>query len=305
MARIDVERLTVSFGATTGVDGLTFTVPGGQFFGLLGHEGAGKTTTLRCLLGLRTPTAGTATIDGRRYRDLADPARTVGAVLQPAGFHPARTPRQQLTVVCTAGRLPVGRVTECLELVALAESADERIGRLPQGARGRLALATALLGDPGILVLDEPAAHFDGAARHWLGDFLRRFVDGGGTALVANRALTEVERSADAVVVVAGGQLVKQVPLAGRSESADAAIRVRTVQPDQLAAALTDAGAAVERLGADTLRVRGATTDDVGVVARAADVAIRELATDDGGVEVAVRELLGDRPLEELREQAR
>lgn len=301
MAEIDVERLTKSFGTVRAVDDLSFSVHAGQVVGLLGREAAGKTTTLACLLGLLTPTSGTATIAGVRHRDLPDPPGTVGAVLQTAGFHPGRTARDHLRIRCVASRLPEARADACLEQVALTDLADRRTGGLAVGARQRLALATALLGDPEVLVLDEPAAGFDLAAMHWLRGFLRRSADEGRAVLVASRALSEVERAADSVVVIGGGRLVGQASLGELARDADAAIRVRTVQIDELTVALTQAGARVERVAPDTLRVLGATSDDVGVVARQAGVAVRGLWQETTEPEEAVLELLRDPTLEDAQ----
>ncbi|MQA78521.1 MAG: ATP-binding cassette domain-containing protein [Streptosporangiales bacterium] len=285
MTDIRIERLTKVFGALTAVDDLSFTVPSGQVVGFLGPDGAGKTTTLRCLLGLVRPTSGAATIGGTTYAELAEPLREVGATLGATGFHPGRTARDHLRVVASAAGIDEGRVDECLATVELTEVAGRRVGVLSPGTRQRLALATALLGDPGVLVLDEPANGLDPAGIHWLRGHLRRLADDGRTVLVSSNVLAEVELAADAGVIIDRGRLVRQGSMDELTDREAASVRVRTVQADALTAALVGAGAEVERLGPDTLLVHGATSDDVGVVAREAGVALRELAVEDAGLE--------------------
>ena len=190
--RIDVMGLTKRFGAVTALDDLTFSVEPGVVTGFLGPNGAGKTTTLRCLLGLVAPTSGTATIDGRRYRDLERPLMTVGAALEAADFHPGRSARAHLQVMALAAGVSRDRVDHLLGLVGLEEFADRRVGGYSLGMRQRLGLAQALLGDPPVLILDEPANGLDPAGIAWLRQFLRSLAGEGRTVLVSSHVLSEV-----------------------------------------------------------------------------------------------------------------
>jgi ABC-2 type transport system ATP-binding protein len=194
MAVIEVRGLTKRFGAVLAVDGLSFEVQGGTVTGFLGPNGAGKTTTLRVLLGLVAPTAGSATVAGRPYRDLADPLRHVGAVLEASGFYPGRTARNHLRVHATAGGVQASRVDEVLELVGLGGDADRRVGGFSLGMRQRLAVATALLGDPEVLILDEPTNGLDLEGVRWLRRLLRGRAEEGRTVLVSSHLLAEVAR---------------------------------------------------------------------------------------------------------------
>ncbi|WP_420809063.1 ABC transporter ATP-binding protein [Amycolatopsis suaedae] len=211
---IQARSLTKRFGDVLAVDDLTFDVPEATVTGFLGPNGAGKTTTMRMLLGLVTPTAGSATITGRRYADLDRPADVVGAVLDRAGFHPARSARDHLRVYAAMGGYPASRVDEVLGLVAATGFADRPAGTLSTGMRQRLHLATALLGRPRILLLDEPANGLDPAGIAWLRGFLSDLARDGRTVLVSSHALAEAERLVDHVVVVSAGRLVAAGPLA-------------------------------------------------------------------------------------------
>jgi ABC-2 type transport system ATP-binding protein len=205
---VGVDSLTKRYGELTAVEGLTFTLERGTVTGFLGPNGAGKTTTLRLLLGLADPTSGRALIRGRRYQELDDPARTVGAVLESNDFHPGRSGRDHLRVLALAAELPQSRVGEVLELVELESAADRRVKTFSLGMRQRLGLAAALLGDPELLVLDEPANGLDPAGVHWLRTFLRRFAQRGGTVLVASHVLAEVAQAVDRVLIIHRGRLV-------------------------------------------------------------------------------------------------
>jgi ABC-2 type transport system ATP-binding protein len=218
---VRVESLTKRFGDLTAVESLTFTLERGTVAGFLGPNGAGKTTTLRLLLGLAEPTAGEALVFGRRYRDLVEPARRVGAVLESNDFHPGRSGRDHLRALALAAAIPDSRVEEVLELVELA-AAGRRVKTYSLGMRQRLGLAGALLGEPELLVLDEPANGLDPAGVHWLRKFLRRFAQRGGTVLVASHVLAEIAQTVDQVVIIDHGRLVASMrmdELAGRGAS--------------------------------------------------------------------------------------
>jgi ABC-2 type transport system ATP-binding protein len=279
--RIDVVGLTKRFGTVLALDDLSFSVRPGVVTGFLGPNGAGKTTTLRCLLGLVSPTAGTVTIDGRAYRDIHDPLRTVGAALEAASFHPGRSARAHLEVMALAGGLPTTRVGEVLTLVGMTEFADRRVGGYSLGMRQRLALAQALLGDPPVLVLDEPANGLDPAGIAWLRHFLRALAGEGRTVVISSHVLSEVQQTVDDVVVIARGRLVRQGALADL-EGGPAAVLVRTPTPTLLRDAL--ASYAVTEVDG-RLRVEGGTTDEVGHLAHAAGVELHELTAEASDLE--------------------
>jgi ABC-2 type transport system ATP-binding protein len=214
MPAISVSHLSKSFGPIRAVDELSFTAEHGAVTGFLGPNGAGKSTTLRMLLGLVRPTAGTATINGRAYRDLPNPVTTVGAVLESTAFHPGRRALDHLQSLCVAAGLPRSRAEEVLDTVALTAAARRRVGAFSLGMRQRLAIASALLGRPDVLVLDEPSNGLDPDGIHWMRTFLRAYADDGHAVLVSSHVLPEVERLADQVVIIAGGRLVRRGALA-------------------------------------------------------------------------------------------
>ncbi len=215
---VSVSSLTKRYGEVVAVEDLTFSLAPGSVTGFLGPNGAGKSTTLRLLLGLAEPTSGEARVFGRRYRDLDEPARRVGAVLESNDFHPGRSGRDHLRVLALAADLPPGRVVEVLELVELAGAATRRVGTYSLGMRQRLGLAGALLGDPELLVLDEPANGLDPAGVHWLRAFLRGFADQGGTVVISSHVLAEVAQTVDEVVIIDRGRLLAMARLDELSE---------------------------------------------------------------------------------------
>jgi ABC-2 type transport system ATP-binding protein len=288
--RIDVVGLTKRFGAVTALEDLSFSVQPGVVTGFLGPNGAGKTTTLRCLLGLVAPTSGSATIDGRRYRDLEHPLATVGAALEAADFHPGRTARAHLQVIALASGVPRARVDQLLGLVGLEEFADRRVGGYSLGMRQRLGLAQALLGDPPVLILDEPANGLDPAGIAWLRQFLRSLAAEGRTVLVSSHVLSEVEQTVDDIVVIARGRLVRQGTLASL-EAGPAAVLLRTPTPELLADAL--APYAVTTVG-DRLRVEGCSTDEVGHLAHVHGVELHELSAEASDLEKVFLDLTRD-----------
>jgi ABC-2 type transport system ATP-binding protein len=207
-AVVTVRSLTKRFGDLVAVDDLTFSLQPGTVTGFLGPNGAGKTTTLRLLLGLAEPTAGEALVFGRRYRDLDDPASRIGAVLESNDFHPGRSGLDHLRALAAASEIPPRRIQEVLALVELEGAADRRVRTYSLGMRQRLGLATALLGDPELLVLDEPANGLDPAGVHWLRGFLRRFAERGRAVLVSSHMLAEAAQTVDRVVIIDRGRLV-------------------------------------------------------------------------------------------------
>jgi ABC-2 type transport system ATP-binding protein len=205
---VSVDALTKRYGELAAVDDLTFSLARGTVTGFLGPNGAGKTTTLRLLLGLAEPTSGEALVFGSRYRDLDNPTRRVGAVLESNDFHPGRSGRDHMRALALATDIPESRVDEMLDLVELQSAAGRRVKGYSLGMRQRLGLAAALLGDPELLVLDEPANGLDPAGIHWLRSFLRRFAEAGGTVLVSSHVLAEIAQTVDQVVIIHRGRLV-------------------------------------------------------------------------------------------------
>jgi ABC-2 type transport system ATP-binding protein len=210
---VETTGLTKRFGARTAIDAVDLRVPRGCAFGFLGPNGAGKTTTLRMLLGLVSPSAGSATINGYPYRELVEPRRVVGAMLESSGAYPGRTARNHLRIEALAGGAPRSRVDQVLDLVDLTAAADRRVGPFSLGMRQRLGLATALLCDPEILILDEPANGLDPEGVHWLRRLLRGLAADGRTILVSSHILAEVAQTVDGVVILDHGRLVTQAPL--------------------------------------------------------------------------------------------
>jgi len=293
MAAISVQGLTKRFGDVLAVDRLDFEVDPGTVTGFLGPNGAGKTTTLRMLLGLVAPTSGTATIDGRPYRGLADPARRVGAVLEQSGFHPGRPARDHLRALATAAGLAPRRVDEVLEQTGLAAAARRRVGGFSLGMRQRLGLAAALLGDPGVLVLDEPTNGLDPEGVHWLRGLVRGLADQGRTVLVSSHLLAEVAQTVDQVVIIDRGRLVARSTLAALTAGADRTVRVRTAQPETLRDLLVARGATVTLDGPGQLLVGGVTAEEIGQAAATGGVVLHEMRFERSNLEDVFLELTG------------
>jgi ABC-2 type transport system ATP-binding protein len=279
---IVAEGLTKRYGAVTAVDDLSFEVRAGAVTGFLGPNGAGKTTTLRMVLGLARPTAGRATIFGQPFAALPDPARSVGANLEVCGMHPGRSGRNHLRALAALAALPASRVEEVLDLVEMREAANRRAGGYSTGMRQRLGLAATLLGDPEVLVLDEPANGLDPQGIRWLRDFLRGVASEGRTVLVSSHVLSEVEQTVDDVVVIHRGRPVQSGPIA--SLLTGEGVRVRSPRADELASALARDGAEVRAEG-DAIHVQGRTTDQVGDLAFAIGVPLHELAVEAASLE--------------------
>jgi ABC-2 type transport system ATP-binding protein len=291
-AAIQVAGLTKRYGDVRAVDDLSFSVRSGAVTGFLGPNGAGKTTTLRMVLGLARPTAGEATVNGRRYVELEEPARTVGANLEIAGAHPGRSGRNHLRALAEMAGLPRPRVQEVLDLVELSSAADRRAGKYSMGMRQRLGLAATLLGDPEVLVLDEPANGLDPQGIRWLRDFLRGLAAEGHTVLVSSHVLAEVAQTVDDVVVIHRGRLVDEGPVARLTGAG--AVTVRTPEPELLLAALRDAGLTAQAQGDGLLLVEGAEAAQVGDLAHAAGVALHELSPRATSLEEAFLALTSD-----------
>jgi ABC-2 type transport system ATP-binding protein len=285
MPTIEVRGLTKRFGQVLAVDHLSFDVDPGTVVGFLGPNGAGKTTTLRMLLGLVRPDAGTATINGQAYRDLPEPLHQVGAVLEASSFHPGRTARNHLRVQAMAGEADPSRIDEVLELTGLADAADRRIGGFSLGMRQRLGLATALLTDPQVLILDEPTNGLDPEGVRWLRDLLRGLAAEGDTVLVSSHMLAEVAQTVDSVVILDHGRLIAQSALAELTAKAKQIVRIRTPRAGELSAALVAGGADVHAVGADRLEITGMSPDRIADIAAGRSIPVVESTTETANLE--------------------
>ncbi len=291
---IEFAGLTKKFGPVAAVSDLTFTVEPGRVTGFLGPNGAGKTTSLRMLLGLVAPTSGSATIGGIRYQDLPSPLSTVGAALEAASFHPGRSARDHLRVYAQAGRINPARVDIALETVGLSEYGSRRVGGYSLGMRQRLGLAFALLGDPGVLVLDEPINGLDPEGIKWIRGFLRTLAAEGRTVLVSSHLLSEVQQSVDEVVIIAKGTLVHRGPLSSLEiEGAATKVIVDSPNREALIAALTAASASFDIARAGVL-VSGLEPREVGHIAFLAGVEVSSLHRQKSGLEDSFLALVGE-----------
>ena len=279
---VEVEHLSKRYGDHTVVDELSFTVPPGRVTGFLGPNGSGKSTTMKIMLDLAAATEGGATIGGHRYRDLPDPARIVGAMIESDAFHPGRSGRNHLRILADATGTALSRVDEMLEQVGLTDAADRKAGAYSLGMRQRLGLAAALLGEPPVLILDEPGNGLDPQGIRTVRDLLRAHAASGGTVFVSSHLLAEVEHLADDVVVIDQGRLVAHGSLAELQQSA---ALVRTTDPGRLAEELERAGATIRTQGTDGLIVRDMPIDEVGERAFTAGIVVHELSPRAGSLE--------------------
>ena len=294
-----VDNLTKVFGRRSpvaAVSELSFDVRPGRVTGFLGPNGSGKTTTLRCLLGLVAPTSGRALIDDAPYVDLPRPTLAVGAALEASGFHPGRTGRNHLRVLAVAERLPEARVDAVLEMVGLTDAGRRRVVEYSLGMRQRLALAAALLSDPAALVLDEPANGLDPEGMAWLRSLLRSLAAEGRTVLVSSHVLSEVQQTVDDVVIIDRGRLVRAGTLAEIAGPGATRVVVRSPDAERLRVSLarTHPGRAVVDSQPDgSLHVRGLTSDQIGALAFAEGFELHELATRSDGLEDVFLQLTG------------
>jgi len=298
MYTLEFERVTKSYGHEVVVDDLTFTVQPGRVTGFLGPNGAGKSTAMKILLDLAKADHGRATIGGTRYREMRGPARTVGVVLEPNAFHPGRTGRNHLRILADGAGIESRRITEMLGAVGLTHAADRHVGGYSLGMRQRLGLAAALLGDPPVLVLDEPGNGLDPQGIRWLRDLLRERAAAGGTVFVSSHLLAEVEHLADEIVVLSHGQLVATGTL---SELQQVGTSVRAVSTDALTHLLTAAGGTVLAGGEGQLVVRGLGIGEIGDRAFAAGIALHELSPQAGSLEELFLEWTSNDPTDALR----
>ena len=289
---IELAGLTKVFGRTRAVDDLTCSVEPGMVTGFLGPNGAGKTTTMRLILGLDHPTAGTATIDGRGYRELSDPLRTVGALLDARQVHPNRSARNHLRWIAASNRIPAKRVDEVLDMVGLTSVAGRNAGTLSLGMSQRLGIAAALLGDPPVLLFDEPVNGLDPEGIRWVRTLMRTLASQGRTVFVSSHLLAEMANTADQLVVIGKGKLIASTTVAefvGRS-GADT-VRVRSPQLDTLRRVLTDAGLTAEADHGSALLVRGAAIEVIGDLAARNAITLHELTAQRASLEEAYMQL--------------
>ena len=284
---IEVRGLGKQFGALRAVDDLSFEVAEGRVTGFLGPNGSGKTTTLRMLLGLVSISQGTATFGGRRYAELDHPVRHVGAALEATSFHPTRRAEDHLKTVARAGGIPLARVGETLDLVGLTEVARRRVGKFSLGMRQRLQLATALLGDPEILILDEPANGLDPQGIQWLRTFIRNQAALGHAVLVSSHLLSEMEETVDDVVIISQGRLVLQTTLADMAAKAGTGtgMRIRTPEIHRLAEVLNAIPVGWRQTGPDTMVIDGASPEWFGPFAAQHQIVLYELVNERGSLE--------------------
>ena len=290
---IEVADLTKRFGATLAVDDLSFSVEPGRITGFLGPNGAGKSTTMRAILGLVRPTAGRTAVLGRPYSELEDPVRRVGVLLETFDAHPGRTGRNHLRVLALAGGIPRSRVDEVLALVDMSTAARRRVKGYSLGMRQRLGLAAALLGDPEVLVLDEPANGLDPQGIRWLRDFLRSLATEGRTILVSSHVLSEVAQTVDDVVIIHRGSLVQQAAMAEVEAMAAGATSVRSPDAERLAHLLGEASLDAHVVGDGRLAVNAAP-ERVGEIAAVHGVVLHELVVERASLEEVFLELTGE-----------
>ena len=292
---IEVSRLTKRYGRTVAVDGLTFGVEAGRVTGFVGPNGAGKSTTMRVILGLDAPDAGEALVGGRRYRDLRAPLREVGALLDAGATHPGRRARNHLLWLARSNRLPKRRVDEVLNLVGIDDAARRRTGGFSLGMSQRLGIAAALLGDPPVLVLDEPVNGLDPDGMRWIRALLRSLAEEGRAVLVSSHLMSELEGIADDLVVIGRGRLIAQTSvselLASRS---DGRVHVRTPQVTEVMAVLAGAGGTVTSTASDALVVTGLEPDRIAEVVSGQGLSLYELYRERASLEDAFIEITRD-----------
>ena len=282
---VQSESLSKRYGNVLAVDDLTFAIEAGTITGFLGPNGAGKSTTLRMLLGLAKPTGGHATVFGSPYDQLESPALRIGAVLEATDFHPGRSGQDHLRMLSRAVGLPDARVDEVLSLVELQGAAKRRVKGYSLGMRQRLGLAAALLGNPDLLVLDEPANGLDPEGVRWLRDFLRDFASGGRTVLISSHVLAEIAQTVDQVLIINHGRLVIESTLDELTARVGAVVRVQSPKIDELANALQREGIVTTRSNDRALLAQGTTRERVGDIALASGIAVHELVSEGSSLE--------------------
>ncbi|WAL65682.1 ABC transporter ATP-binding protein [Amycolatopsis cynarae] len=293
---IEASGLTKRYGKTLAVNNLSFTVDAGQVTGFLGPNGAGKSTTMRMILGLDTPTAGEVRIGGKRYQDLKHPLRTVGALLDAKWVHPNRSARAHLTWMAKSNKIPTRRVDEVLETVGLTGVAGKRAGSFSLGMSQRLGIAAALLGDPEVLLFDEPVNGLDPEGILWIRRFMQRLAEDGRTVFVSSHLLSEMALTASNLVVIGRGQLISQSTTKEFvARAAENTVKVRSPHLDRLRAELAEAGVAVTDADADGgILVSGMDSEKIGELAAQHQIVLHELSPQTGSLEQAFMQITGD-----------
>jgi ABC-2 type transport system ATP-binding protein len=292
---IEVRGLTKRYGAKTAVDNLTFSIESGQVTGFLGPNGAGKTTTMRCILGLDYPNEGTITVDGKSYHDMAYPMREVGALLEAKAVHGGRSAYNHLLCLAQTNSLPKRRVGEVLELVGLTDVAKKRSKGFSLGMSQRLGIAATLLGDPKVLMFDEPVNGLDPEGILWIRNLMKALAAEGRTVFVSSHLMSEMENTADHLIVIGRGKLIAASSMKEFVASASgASVRVRTPSADQLVRAVTAKGATTSIDDDGAIEVRGMSTEQIGDLAFSEGIRLHELATVRASLEEAFMELTAD-----------
>jgi ABC-2 type transport system ATP-binding protein len=292
---IELTNVTKRYGATVAVDQLSFDVRPGEVTGFLGPNGAGKSTTMRMIVGLDAPSSGTVTVDGHRYRDLRFPLRNVGAVLEAKAIHPGRSARDHLRWMADANSIDRRRVDEVLGMVGLTDVAGRSSGGFSLGMGQRLGIASALLGDPGTLLLDEPVNGLDPEGVRWIRQLLRSLADEGRSVLISSHLMSEMALTADRLIVVGRGRLIAEGSVADIVQrSSSGYVRVDTAEPERLRELLVDRGADVRTETDRTFSVTGLDAREVGTAAAAAGIALYELSSQAASLEEAFMELTRD-----------
>ncbi len=291
---ISISHLTKRYGHTTAVDDLEFDVQPGVVTGFLGPNGSGKSTTMRIIMGLDAPTAGRATINGQRYGDLKAPLHEVGALLDAGAVHPGRSARNHLRALAASNRIPASRVDEVLEFVGIASVANKKIGGFSLGMAQRLGIAAALLGDPPVLLFDEPVNGLDPEGIRWIREFFRSLAQEGRTVFVSSHLMSEMAVSADHIIVIGRGHLITQGSIDELTASIGGTVVVRSADNERLRTALERDGATVDVTNDQTLRVSGRDAERVGTIALAIGVALFELTPRRASLEDVFMDLTAD-----------
>ncbi|HEX4292430.1 MAG TPA: ATP-binding cassette domain-containing protein [Trebonia sp.] len=292
---IEVQGLTKRYGAKTAVDNLTFSIESGQVTGFLGPNGAGKTTTMRCILGLDYPTEGTITVDGKSYHDMAYPMREVGALLEAKAVHGGRSAYNHLLCLAQTNSLPKRRVGEVLELVGLSDVAKKRSKGFSLGMSQRLGIAATLLGDPKVLMFDEPVNGLDPEGILWIRNLMKALAAEGRTVFVSSHLMSEMENTADHLIVIGRGKLIAATSMKGFvAQASGASVRVRTPSADQLVRAVAAKGATTNTDDDGAIEVRGMSIEQIGDLAFSEGIRLHELTMVRASLEEAFMELTAD-----------
>ena len=291
---IKIDHLTKRYSDTTAVDDLDFEVQPGVVTGFLGPNGSGKSTTMRIILGLDHPSKGRATVNGKEYADLKDPLREVGALLDAKAVHPGRTARNHLRALAASNQIKASRVDEVLEFAGISSVANKRVGGFSLGMSQRLGIAAALLGDPGVLLFDEPVNGLDPEGIRWIREFFRSLASEGRTVFVSSHLMSEMAVSADQIIVIGRGKFITQGSVDDLTKTAQGSVVVRANRPDQLRDVLLARGAQVQTSNENVLTVSGITSDEVGELAFSVGITIFELTPQRASLEEVFMDLTAD-----------